>query len=66
MTDAEKDTLRDFVISKYGSAEVFPLKVVEARHGYWVNADIWVDADELVRSQRQTLQDAGSSVQGGE
>ena len=42
MTYAEKDTLRDFVISKYGSAEIFPLKVVETRHGYWV------DADELV------------------
>ena len=63
MTDHEKDTVRDFVRTKYSGETVLPGKVVEARHGYWVNADIWVDSNELVRSQRQALQDAGSSVQ---
>lgn len=53
MTDHEKDLVR----SKYGGETIFPIKVVESKHGYWVNAGIWVDADELVRSERQTLQD---------
>ena len=66
MTDHEKDLVASIVRNKYGDYEVFPLKVVEALHGFWVNADIWVDADELVRVQRQTLQDAGSSLQGDE
>ena len=56
MTDHEKDFVASIVRNKYGDYEVFPLKVVEALHGFWVNADIWVDADELVRSERQTLQ----------
>ena len=51
MTDHEKDLAADLVRSKYGDETVFPLKVVEARHGYWVNADIWVGADELVQVQ---------------
>ena len=66
MTDHEKDLVSDFVRTKYGGETVFPLKVVEALHGFWVNADIWVGADELVRSERQTVQDAGSSLQGNE
>ena len=66
MTDHEKDFVASIVRNKYGDYEVFPLKVVEALHGFWVNADIWVDADELVRSERQTVQDAGSSLQGNE
>ena len=57
MTDHEKDIVADLVRTKYGGETVFPLKVVEARHGFLVNADIWVGADELVRSERQTLQD---------
>lgn len=56
MTDHEKDLVSDIVRTKYGDETVFPLKVVEARHGFWVNADIWVDARELVRSERQALQ----------
>ena len=40
-----------------GGETVFPRKVVESKHGFWVNADIWIDARELVRSERQTLQD---------
>ena len=57
MTDHEKDLVSDLVRNKYGDETVFPLKVVEARHGFWVNADIWVGADELVRSERQAVQD---------
>lgn len=57
MTDHEKDLVADIVRAKYGGETVFPIKVVEARHGFWVNADIWVDASELVRSERQALQD---------
>ena len=57
MTDHEKDLVASIVRNKYGDYEVFPLKVVEALHGYWVNADIWVGADELVRVQRQAVQD---------
>ena len=57
MTDHEKDLVSDFVRNKYGGETVFPLKVVESKHGFWVNADIWIDARELVRSERQTLQD---------
>ena len=57
MTDHEKDIVADLVRNKYGGETVFPLKVVESKHGFWVNADIWVGADELVRSERQTLQD---------
>ena len=56
MTDHEKDLVSDLVRVKYGDYEVFPLKVVESKHGFWVNADIWVDARELVRSERQALQ----------
>ena len=56
MTDHEKDLIADLVRTKYGGETVFPLKVVEALHGYWVNAAIWVDSRELVRSERQTLQ----------
>ena len=56
MTDHEKDLVASIVRNKYGDYEVFPLKVVKALRGFWVNADIWVDADELVRSERQTLQ----------
>ena len=66
MTNHEKDLVADLVRSKYGGETVFPLKVVESKHGYWVNADIWVGADELVRVQRQAVQDAGSSLQGDE
>jgi len=62
VTDHEKDLVADIVRNKYGDYEVFPLKVVEARHGFWVNADIWVGADELVRVQGQAIQDAGSGV----
>lgn len=57
MTDHEKNLVADIVRAKYGGETVFPLKVVESKHGFWVNADIWVDARELVRSERQTLQD---------
>ena len=57
MTDHEKDLVASIVRNKYGDHEVFPLKVVESKHGFWVNADIWVDARELVRSERQALQD---------
>lgn len=57
MTDHEKDLVADLVRVKYGGETVFPLKVVESKHGFWVNADIWVDSRELVRSERQTLQD---------
>ena len=56
MTDHEKDIVADLVRTKYGGETVFPLKVVESKHGFWVNADIWVDSRELVRSERQTLQ----------
>ena len=66
MTDHEKDIVADLVRTKYGGETVFPLKVVESKHGFWVNADIWVDSRELVRSERQTVQDAGSSLQGDE
>ena len=66
MTDHEKDLVSDLVRTKHGGETVFPLKVVESKHGYWINADIWVGADELVRVQRQTIQDAGSSLQGDE
>ena len=66
MTDHEKDLVANLVRSKYGGETVFPLKVVESKHGYWINADIWVGADELVRSERQAVQDAGSSLQGDE
>lgn len=66
MTDHEKDLVASIVRNKYGDYEVFPLKVVEALHGFWVNADIWVGADELVRVQGQALQDAGSGVQSDE
>ena len=57
MTDHEKDLVESIVRNKYGDYEVFPLKVVESKHGFWVNADIWIDARELVRSERQALQD---------
>ena len=57
MTDHEKDLVKSIVRTKYGGETVFPLKVVESKHGFWVNADIWVDTRELVRSERQTLQD---------
>lgn len=57
MTDHEKDLVSDLVRTKYGGETVFPLKVVESKHGFWVNADIWIDARELVRSERQALQD---------
>lgn len=57
MTDHEKDLVASIVRNKYGDYEVFPLKVVEARQGFWVNADIWVGADELVRVQGQAVQD---------
>ena len=40
MTDHEKDLVASIVRNKYGDYEVFPLKVVEALHGFWVNADI--------------------------
>ena len=66
MTDHEKDLVADLVRNKYGGETVFPIKVVKALRGFWVNADIWVDADELVRVQRQAVQDAGSSLQGDE
>ena len=66
MIDHEKDLVANLVRSKYGGETVFPLKVVESKHGYWINADIWVGADELVRVQGQAVQDAGSSVQGDE
>ena len=66
MTGHEKDLVANLVRTKYGGETVFPLKVVESKHGYWINADIWVGADELVRSERQTVQDARSSVQGNE
>jgi len=56
MTDHEKDLVSDIVRAKYGGETVFPLKVVESKHGFWVNADIWVDSRELVRVQGQTLQ----------
>ena len=56
MADHEKDLVADLVRTKYGGETVFPLKVVEALHGFWVNADIWVDSRELVRSERQILQ----------
>ena len=56
MTDHEKDLVSNLVRAKYGGETVFPLKVVEALRGFWVNADIWVDSRELVRSERQTLQ----------
>ena len=56
MTDHEKDLAADLVRTKYGGETVFPLKVVESKHGFWVNAAIWVDSRELVRSERQTLQ----------
>lgn len=56
MTDHEKDLVESIVRNKYGDYEVFPLKVVESKHGFWVNADIWIDARELVRSERQALQ----------
>ena len=56
MTDHEKDLVASIVRNKYGGETVFPLKVVESKHGFWVNADIWVDSRELVRSERQTLQ----------
>ena len=57
MTDHEKDIVADLVRTKYGGETVFPLKVVESKHGFWVNADIWVDSRELVRSERQAVQD---------
>ena len=57
MTGHEKDLVSDFVRTKYGGETVFPRKVVESKHGFWVNADIWIDSRELVRSERQTLQD---------
>lgn len=57
MTDHEKDLVSDLVRAKYGGETVFPLKVVESKHGFWVNADIWVNSRELVRVQGQTLQD---------
>jgi len=39
-------------------ASYYVMKViVESKYGFWVNADIWVDARELVRSERQALQD---------
>ena len=57
MTDHEKYLVADLVRTKYGGETVFPLKVVESKHGFWVNADIWVDSRELVRSERQALQD---------
>ena len=57
MTDHEKDLVADLVRTKYGGETVFSLKVVEALHGFWVNANIWVDSRELVRSERQTVQD---------
>lgn len=57
MTDHEKDLVADLVRTKYGGETVFPLKVVESKHGFWVNADIWVDSRELVRSEGQTVQD---------
>lgn len=66
MTDHEKDLVEAIVRNKYGGETVFPLKVVESKHGFWVNADIWVGADELVRVQGQAVQDAGSGVQGDE
>ena len=56
MTDHEKDLVKSIVRTKYGGETVFPLKVVESKHGFWVNADIWVDTRELVRSERQTRQ----------
>ena len=56
MTDHEKDLVADIVRNKYGGETVFPLKVVESKYGFWVNADIWIDARELVRSERQALQ----------
>ena len=57
MTDHEKDLVSDIVRVKYGGEIVFPLKVVESKRDFWVNADIWIDARELVRVQGQTLQD---------
>lgn len=56
MTDHEKDLVSDLVRTKHGGETVFPLKVVETKYGFWVNADIWVGADELGRSERQALQ----------
>ena len=56
MTDHEKDLVASIVKNKYGDYEVFPLKVVESKHGFWVNADIWVDSRELVRVQGQAVQ----------
>lgn len=57
MTDHEKDLVASIVRNKYGGETVFPIKVVESKHGYWINADIWVDSRELVRSERQAVQD---------
>ena len=57
MTDHEKDLVADIVRNKYGGETVFPLKVIETKYGFWVNADIWVDSRELVRSERQAVQD---------
>lgn len=56
MTDHEKDLVSDLVRAKYGGETVFSIKVVESKHRFWVNADIWVNARELVRSERQALQ----------
>ena len=56
MTNHEKDFVSDLVRAKCGGETVFPLKVVESKYGFWVNADIWIDARELVRSERQALQ----------
>ena len=57
MTDHEKDLVASIVRNKYGDYEVFPPKVVEAGQCSWVNAVIWVGADELVRVQGQAVQD---------
>lgn len=56
----DEDLLKNIASALYEEDNVhIPLRgtVEKVESGYWVEARVWVDARELVRSERQTLQD---------
>ena len=55
----DEDLLKNIAISLYEEDDIYiPLRgtVEKVEGGYWVEARVWIDARELVRSERQALQ----------
>ena len=56
----DEDLLKNIARAIYEEDNVYiPLRctVEKVEGGYWVEARVWVGADELVRSERQAVQD---------